>query len=144
MDCLELHTGAPTSLDAMRNLGRPVVVEFWTTRCERCPVALADMEKRAAGIPESSTTAAMVVACALATSDDASAELRKAQTLVCDDEAFPHLRHLFMTWPQKEEAKRRFGFQTVPHCVVFDRAGTVAASGAPRNVREALASVEIS
>ena len=67
----------------------------------------------------------LVAACALATSEDAVAELVKVRTLLGEhDEAgkgatnFPHLTHCFMNFAQKEAAKARFSFTQVAHCVV--------------------------
>jgi len=136
MEWTSVPTGEAGSLRSLH--GRPVVVEFWHTKCERCPAALQAMDGRA-----SKASAAAVVACALATSEDAPAELAKVRALVEDD--LPHLTHVFMTWAQKEEAKRTFRFASVPHCVVFDRFGAQLVSAPPwaDEVGRALAEVGV-
>ena len=140
---LHLASGTTRSLESLRS--ETLVVEFWNTRCERCPAALHRLNEMAASAPSTTT----VVACALATSTDTSAELDKVKALVCVDDVeaavapLPHLGHVFMTWHEKERLKKSLGFSTVPHCVVYERQGTVVALGPPDNkdVQRVLADV---
>lgn len=128
MQCINVATQAACSFPSVR-LGRSMVVEFWHTKCERCPQALQRMHDLAAnGAPNNVAFAA----CALSTNPtDDEGELAKVHALVVADEAFPLFTHLFMTFEQKEAAKRHFGFSSVPHCVVFDRVGNVLVSASP-------------
>lgn len=152
MHCSTVSTQTATTLEALAG-SRPLVVEFWTTKCVRCPAALAAMDELAARgedplAVEEAGVRPLVAACALATSEDAAAELGKVRTLLGEEDGgedggasqFPHLTHLFMSFAQKEAAKARFGFTQVPHCVVRTAAHEVV-SGPPHGaeVQRALA-----
>lgn len=93
---------------------------------------MQDMERLAERMPS-----LVFAACALGTSEDTVAEHAKVKGLL-EDDTTPHLRHLFMSFPQKEEAKRVFAFSSVPHVVIFDVHGQRRYSGPPRNVESAL------
>ena len=156
MHCSTVSTQTATTLEALAG-DRPLVVEFWTTKCVRCPAALAAMDELAgrAHDPlavEEAGVRPLVAACALATSEDAAAELGKVRTLLGVDEEsgegggegegaaqFPHLTHLFMSFAQKEAAKARFGFTQVPHCVVRTVAHEVSGPPHGAEVQRALA-----
>ena len=129
MHCTILDTDVAATFHSVR-LHRPLVIEFWSTKCQRCPSALAQMNALAA-----STPGVVFAACAIATSEDDVVEKRKVQALIdgTDDEpallVLPHVVHLFMNFEQKERAKKRFAFSSVPHCVVFDAKGNECYSG---------------
>lgn len=147
MDCSYLETNTLTTLDKMR-CGQALVVEFWHTRCVRCPAALLHMNQLAAQKIQSGNSSpppVVFAACALATSVDCDAELQRVKDLLyCtddDDESLihaPHLAHLFMTFAQKEAIKMRFNFSKVPHCIILDADGTVVFSGPPDKAEEAI------
>ena len=138
MDCTRLFCTEEAS--ELPLAGHRLVVEFWHTKCTRCPAALQRMDKQAAeaeakdaeAVEAKETPSTLFLACALSTSptDDAG-ERRRVEDLLEDGAAFPHLMHAFMTFAQKEEAKKRFGFTAVPHCVIIDANGSVSFSGPP-------------
>ena len=143
MDCTRLF--CTEEAPELSLAGHRLVVEFWHTKCTRCPAALQRMEEQAAEGAKAkvmekevsskeagATPSTLYLACALSTSptDDAG-ERRRVEDLLEDGEAFPHLMHAFMTFAQKEEAKKRFGFTAVPHCVILDADGAVGFSGSP-------------
>lgn len=127
MDCSVVRTGVVTTLEAVRS-NRPMLLEFWHRRCNRCPAGLMKLDKLAAiGAPLT------LAACAIAVSPDDATELERVVEL---HDAFPHLTHLFMTFEQKERAKRVFGFSSVPYCVLFDAGGLPIYSGPPGEALE--------
>ena len=111
--CLTL-AGRPASLFDSEK--RATVVELWHRRCERCPRALADAERLA---QRPWTASARFVACALSTDARADDDERARAAELVEEGGFEHLEHVFMTFEQKEEAKRAFGIAVVPHCVVL-------------------------
>ena len=118
MECTDVRTLVPARLGAA---GRTCIVEFWTTRCARCPDALREMH----ALGERAPLGVDVVACALSTGREGEVEMVRELT-----EELPALKHLFMDLDQKEVAKGSFGFTSVPHGVVLAN-GVLLASGPP-------------
>lgn len=87
---------------------RSIIVDFWNIRCQRCPKSLAELDALAA----SATDGKGYIACALSigkASDDTT--FAHVKDLV---DTFPHLEHYFMSYDEKEAAKRCFQFTTLP------------------------------
>ena len=140
--CVRARDGTGVSFGGLR-LGRSMVVEFWHRKCERCPDALQSLQALVdeGAVPDN----VLVAACALSTAATGDEEERRRviELLALEEDdggAFPGLTHLFMTFDQKEVAKREWGFSRVPHCVVLGRTGQVLASAPPHDasVRAAL------
>lgn len=89
------------------------VVEFWNSRCERCPQALREMMQLAA-----EWTDARFLCVNLSTGADEELERDLVREL-SHEPAPPNVRFGYMTFAQKEDAKRAFGFSSVPHCAVL-------------------------
>ncbi len=124
--CLRLPARTPTTL---RTLSRdaPLVVEFWNVRCTRCPDALRKVSALASQFPR-----VAFATCALAvTQDDEEADVVDEYVAAHAELFAPCASLLFMTYAQKEEAKRALRFTQLPHCVVLDRLGGVRFSGNP-------------
>jgi thiol-disulfide isomerase/thioredoxin len=121
-----LHTGEVSSLAAFR-AGRPLVLDFWHTRCERCPEALTKLDQ-IAGSGEH--VGVLFAACALSTGHGS---MEMTQELLGDD--WENLTHLFMSVDEKELAKSEFNFSAVPFCVVFAANGSVLYKGHPKDVK---------
>jgi len=120
-----LHTGEASSLAAFR-AGRPLVLDFWHTRCERCPEALAKLDHIAGSGKHAGV---LFAACALSTGHGS---MEKTQELLGDD--WENLTHLFMSVDEKELAKSEFDFSAVPFCVVFAANGSVLYKGDPKDI----------
>ena len=93
--------------------GKPAIVDFWTTRCERCPAALSKLAKNFGG-----RTDVQVMSVCL---DDAEI----AAEMV---EEWPGMTHCFATLEMKEIAKKMFNFKFVPHLVVVGPSGDILLS----------------
>jgi thiol-disulfide isomerase/thioredoxin len=120
-----LHTGEASSLAAFR-AGQPLVLDFWHTRCVRCPEALSKLDK----IAGSGKHAGVVfAACALSTGEGS---MEATQELLEDE--WEDLTHLFMSVDEKELAKSQFGFSAVPFCVVVAADGSVLYTGDPKDI----------
>ena len=114
----------PQSLTALR-AGRAMVLDFWTSKCVKCPAALERLNEEA---EEVDGTAVVYVSCALS-----QGEGNKA--LVADMVGdWEHLTHTFMDLENKEAAKKAFGFAAVPFYVVVSREGVVLGKGDPKAV----------
>lgn len=109
--------------------GRRVVVDFWTTKCTRCPAALGKLDKLASTLGKDVLVASVCLDVAEGDAD-----------LV---EGWSNVSHFFASPELKEKAKTAFNFATVPHVVVLDQNGRVSlsASGvglAPHTITAAL------
>ena len=120
-----LETGETSSLAEFR-AGRPMVLDFWHTKCVRCPAALAKLDAKAASGKHAGVVFA---ACALSLGENSMEDTKQ---LLEDD--LENLTHLFMSTEEKEVAKAEFGFTAVPFCVVFDAGGSVLYTGDPMAV----------
>lgn len=102
-----------SSLCKLRD-GKAMVIDFWTTKCARCPSALIKLNGEA-GLTENDDI--VFVSCALSQGEGNYAV---AADLVCDG-CFDDLTHCFMEVDVKETAKTAFGFSAVPFYVVIDK-----------------------
>lgn len=113
------------TLDSFRS-GKKVVIDFWHTRCTKCPAALEKLDKKA----RSSTDDNLIWAsCGLSLTDGDFDIVQE----MCED-TWENLKHLYMTVEEKEVAKSIFDFKAVPFCVCFDASGKLVASGDPKNI----------
>ena len=116
-----------STLGAFR-AGKPLVLDFWTTRCVNCPAALAKLDGQA---PKYAAKTAFA-SCALSLNSEA--EGTQEQVLEQLEGQFENLKHSYMTFEEKEAAKAAFGFSSVPFCVVFSAAGAVLFKGNPKEL----------
>lgn len=120
------QSGAPTTLGALAG-GQPLVLDFWHTRCVRCPEALSKLDTMA-----TKHTGVTFAACALSLGSET--EGTQDQVLELLEGQWEHLTHLYMTFEQKERAKEMFGFKAVPFCTVFSSDGALRFMGEPKDV----------
>ena len=105
-----------SSLTKLR-AGKPLIIDFWTTRCERCPACLDKLDKIAESLGDKVVFAALCL-------DDPDF----AQELV-DEHDWEHITHGGMDLETKEQAKAAFGFTSVPHLVIIGADGTTLFCG---------------
>jgi len=120
-----LETGEASSLVDFR-AGRLLVLDFWHTRCVRCPEALTKLDQIAGSGKHDGVAFA---ACALSLGEGS---MEQTQELLEDE--WESLTHLFMSTEEKELAKAEFGFSAVPFCVVFAADGSVLYKGDPKGI----------
>ena len=119
---------AVTTLNAFR-AGRPLVLDFWNTRCVKCPSALAKMDSLASSFSASVTFAA----CALSLG---SQSIEDVEEFV---ESLPNLEHVYMDFDTKERVKKALNFTSLPFAVVYDSNANIICKGDPMNAEFALA-----
>ena len=120
------QTGASTTLAAFR-AGKPLVLDFWHTRCTRCPAAISKLDDLAPKHPH-----VQFASCALSLGSET--EGTQEQVLELLEGQWENLAHLYMTFEEKEFAKKEFGFTAVPFAVVFNAEGKVCYSGDPAKI----------
>jgi len=111
------------SLNALRE-GRAMVLDFWTTKCVKCPAALSKLNEEA---EEASSADVVFVSCALSQGEGN----RALVTDMLDD--WESMTHVFMEIEDKEAAKAAFGFAAVPFLLVVSKAGSILGMGDPKN-----------
>jgi thiol-disulfide isomerase/thioredoxin len=118
-----------TTLDVLR-AGRPLVLDFWNTRCVKCPTALAKMDSLASKLSASVT----FVACALSLG---------SQSTIDDVEelagVFPNLEHVYMDFDTKERVKKALNFTSLPFALAYDANTNIICKGDPMSVDFAVA-----
>ena len=113
-----------TTLEGLR-AGRAMVLDFWHTKCVRCPSALDKLNEFAArGDGE-----VVFVACALS---QGTGSFEMAKEMIAGN--WENMAHVFMEMDVKENAKAAFGFSAVPFVVVVDKSGAVIGQGDPKLV----------
>ena len=127
MDIKISHLSSDTSLSLrelqMQHNNKPMVIDFWHTKCSRCPAALEKLNNESENHSE-----ILFVSCALSQgvgNKDIAADLS------CD---WNNLTHIWMDLEEKEQAKKEFNFTSVPFYVVVGRDGIVIASGEPKTM----------
>lgn len=110
------------SLDEVRE-GKAMVLDFWHTKCVKCPAALEKLNEEAEEKED-----VMFVACALSQGEG---NMEAVEDL-CQD--WDNLTHTFMEMDVKEEAKKAFGFNAVPFYVVVSKDGRVLGAGDPKKI----------
>ena len=119
---------ASTSTIGEFRAGKPLVLDFWTTRCVRCPAALAKLDGEA---PKHAADA-MFASCAMSLNSET--EGTQDQVLEQLEGQMENLKHTYMTFEEKEAAKSMFGFTAVPFAVVVGADGNVLAKGNPNEI----------
>eukprot|EP01050_Picozoa_sp_SAG11_P017303 SAG11_NODE_2480_length_3307_cov_3.206983_5_plen_281_part_00 len=94
--------------------GKITLIDFWTTKCVRCPLAIEKLNAAAAD-PKYADVAFFTICTDVA---DTAKE-------IVEEEEWEELVHTFMAMEAKEMCKAHFGFKSVPHYVVVDQEGTV-------------------
>ncbi|KAL7576031.1 hypothetical protein ACA910_000818 [Epithemia clementina (nom. ined.)] len=97
--------------------GKITVIDFWTTRCTRCPDALDALDERALNNEDDKVQFLSICCDKL----DGAREIIEHD----DEPRWRHIDHYFMEQNDKEIAKRILGFQSVPFYVVLDEQGTI-------------------
>lgn len=113
-----------TTLDMVR-CNRPLVIDFWNTRCVKCPGALTKMDALAANFLDRATFAA----CAFSLNSTTEGTIDHVTELVAD--AFPNLRQLYMEFETKEALKAVLEFNALPFAAVYDSDGILVCKGDP-------------
>lgn len=110
------------TLESVR-AGRPIVVDFWNTRCTKCPAALAKMDAMAAKFPS-----VAMVACALSLGSSTQGTIEDVDELVG---TFPNLEHVYMDFDAKERLKTALEFASLPFAVAYDADARLVFRGDP-------------
>jgi hypothetical protein len=111
------------NLNSLRGGAKAMVLDFWTTKCVKCPAALEKLNDEAEGVDD-----VIYVSCALSQGEGNKEMVRD---LVGDWE---NMTHVFMDMENKEAAKAAFGFAQVPFYVVVSKEGNILGKGAPQSV----------
>lgn len=90
---------------AWSDVGNTFDVDFWTVRCTRCPEALRHWDQLAKSDPSRVYVAGLLLQSSDAEEEECGVDLMRS---------LPHLRHVVLTYDEKEELKRTLRFQSVP------------------------------
>ena len=115
------------TLNHIRGSESALVLDFWHTKCVKCPAAMEKLND--AATPFIADSRVKFVSCALS---QGPGNIDVASEVVMG--SWENLTHTFMSTEEKERAKLAFGFSAVPFVVVFDSSGAVVGSGAPKDV----------
>ncbi len=96
-------------------------VDFWTTKCTRCPDALDKLDLMASD-PKYENVQFISICCD---------QLDGARQIIekDDDLRWQNVDHYFMNQSDKEHAKKELGFKSVPFYVVLDEEGNITQKG---------------
>ena len=108
-------------------LGKVMVLDFWHTKCVKCPSALEKLNDAAREFGKEGQV--IFVACALSLGEG-----NKELVLEMISDSWDNLVHVFMDLDEKEIAKAEFGFTAVPFVVVVDQQGTILGMGDPKAI----------
>merc|ERR1719382_1156961 len=97
--------------------GKNTVIDFWTTKCTRCPSAL-DKLNDLAQQKKNSNIHFMSICC---DSCDGAREILEEK----EDLKWSSIRHFSTTLEDKEIAKTSLGFHSVPFYVILDCHGRI-------------------
>eukprot|EP00966_Prymnesium_polylepis_P030055 698698-Prymnesium_polylepis.2 len=134
LDVADGGEGESSTISALRD-GKPLVLDFWHTKCQNCPAALAKLDKVAASGKHADVK---FVACALSLCDkpdgppDEDSSKEGVTELI--DDMWDSLTHCYMTADEKAKAKAEFGFTSVPFCVVYGADGALRFKGNPADI----------
>jgi thiol-disulfide isomerase/thioredoxin len=101
-------------------------LDFWTTKCTRCPDALDKLDDMAKD-PKYKDVQFVSICCDKL---DGARDIIEKE----DDLRWQNIHHYFMSKEDKETAKRLLGFQQVPFYVVLDENGNIQQSGGGKQV----------
>eukprot|EP00428_Durinskia_dybowskii_P043271 CAMPEP_0170269150 /NCGR_PEP_ID=MMETSP0116_2-20130129/34509_1 /TAXON_ID=400756 /ORGANISM="Durinskia baltica, Strain CSIRO CS-38" /LENGTH=215 /DNA_ID=CAMNT_0010520321 /DNA_START=87 /DNA_END=734 /DNA_ORIENTATION=+ len=101
--------------------GKPTIIDFWTTKCTRCPDALDKLDQMASD-PKYENVQFISICCD---------QLDGARQIIekDDDLRWQNVDHYFMSESDKEQAKKELGFKSVPFYVVLDEQGQITQKG---------------
>ncbi|KAG7366420.1 AhpC/TSA family protein [Nitzschia inconspicua] len=106
--------------------GKNTVIDFWTTKCTRCPDAL-DKLNHMAQDPKYQDVQFISICCDKL---DGARDIIEKE----DDLRWQNIDHYFMSQDDKETAKKALGFKQVPYYVVLDEEGNIQQSGGGKQV----------
>eukprot|EP00527_Entomoneis_sp_CCMP2396_P000656 CAMPEP_0198151760 /NCGR_PEP_ID=MMETSP1443-20131203/56989_1 /TAXON_ID=186043 /ORGANISM="Entomoneis sp., Strain CCMP2396" /LENGTH=188 /DNA_ID=CAMNT_0043817543 /DNA_START=80 /DNA_END=649 /DNA_ORIENTATION=+ len=105
--------------------GKRTVIDFWTTRCTRCPQALDDLNEIASQEQNESVRFISICCDKL----DGAREIIENWENVDNEPRWNNIQHFFMEEADKEEAKQILGFKSVPFYVVLNEQGEIEEMG---------------
>jgi thiol-disulfide isomerase/thioredoxin len=113
------------SLNSLRE-GKAMVLDFWTSKCVKCPAALEKLNEEAG---EDKSGEIIYVSCALSQGDG-------NRDVVSDlvDGEWENMTHVFMDMDNKDAAKAAFSFAQVPFYVIVSASGEIVAQGEPKQI----------
>mmetsp|Transcript_8099 Transcript_8099/g.11664 ORF Transcript_8099/g.11664 Transcript_8099/m.11664 type:complete len:190 (-) Transcript_8099:415-984(-) len=106
--------------------GQNTVIDFWTTRCTRCPDALDKLDAMKNEAKYSNVEFVSVCCDKL----DGAREIIEKD----DRPRWSNVQHYFMDETTKEEAKQVLGFKSVPFYVVLNEKGEIIQKGNSKQV----------
>ena len=104
--------------------GNYLVIDFWHTKCTKCPLALEKLNDMTKDYPNVN-----FASCALSLVED---DIDIISDLV--EDSWDNLKKLYLTINDKEKAKEIFGFKAVPYCLIFSPSGELVASNDPKEI----------
>lgn len=102
------------------------LIDFWTTKCTRCPDALDKLDNMAQD-PKYENVQFVSICCDKL---DGAREIIDQE----DDSRWQNVNHYFMEQKDKEEAKKILGFKSVPFYVVLDESGNIQQLGNQKKI----------
>jgi thiol-disulfide isomerase/thioredoxin len=118
--------GTASTLHTFR-AGKPLVLDFWHTKCVKCPAAISHLDEVAPKHP-----GVTFAACALSLGSET--EGTQDQVLELLEGQWENLQHLYMNFDDKEAAKKEYDFKLLPFTVVFSAEGSVLFKGNPMDI----------
>ncbi|KAL3805129.1 hypothetical protein HJC23_003357 [Cyclotella cryptica] len=106
--------------------GESTIIDFWTTKCTRCPAALDELDSLACS-PLYKNVKFASICCDLC--DGARNIIEQT-----DEPRWAHVHHYYMGFEHKEEAKRILGFKSVPFYVVLNEDGEIVQMGGKKDI----------
>lgn len=106
--------------------GKNTVIDFWTTKCTRCPAALDNLDSLAQKPEYSNVKFTSIV---LDECDGARNIIEQN-----DEPRWKNLDHFYMDKNFKETAKSSLGFNQVPFYVVLNDRGEIVQKGSKKDI----------
>lgn len=119
------------------------VVEFWTTRCVRCPRSMSDLDRIASTWKHKGYGARFISVCCMPPNTiDAKAEYQLGAECIENGE-YDNITHVFADMETKQRLKQIFSFTSVPHLAIIDANGVVQVSAPAKKVDLSQLQVEL-
>eukprot|EP00554_Chaetoceros_debilis_P011085 CAMPEP_0194108800 /NCGR_PEP_ID=MMETSP0150-20130528/8444_1 /TAXON_ID=122233 /ORGANISM="Chaetoceros debilis, Strain MM31A-1" /LENGTH=174 /DNA_ID=CAMNT_0038797601 /DNA_START=27 /DNA_END=547 /DNA_ORIENTATION=+ len=106
--------------------GKNTVIDFWTTKCVRCPAALDNLDSMATDSKYSKVEFNSIV---LDECDGARHIIEQS-----DELRWKNVNHYYMDKEQKETAKMTLGFNQVPFYIVLNEQGEIVQKGSKKDI----------
>ncbi|GFH46930.1 hypothetical protein CTEN210_03404 [Chaetoceros tenuissimus] len=106
--------------------GKNTVIDFWTTKCVRCPAALDKLDSMATQPEYQNVEFTSIV---LDECDGARNIIEQD-----DEPRWQNINHFYMDKEFKETAKEALGFNQVPFYVVLNEKGEIVQKGSKKNI----------